>query len=118
SGVSEGMAQRLTRYGRLLGTAFQVADDLLDLTGHEPTAGKTLGTDLQQQKLTLPLIHALRRVPAEQATRLRQALRHPTGETREVVTAALRDTGAIGYAKRKADELAGQAAAELVCLSP
>ena len=116
SGGSEGVVEHLTRYGRLLGMAFQVADDLLDLTGQEQTAGKTLGTDLEQQKLTLPLIHALPRAPAEPASRLRQALRHPTGENRDVVIDALRETGAIGYAKRKADELAGQAAAALECL--
>jgi octaprenyl-diphosphate synthase len=118
SGATEGVVERLTRYGRLLGMAFQVADDLLDLTGHEQTAGKTLGTDLAQQKLTLPLIHALRRVPAEPAARLRQALRHPTGENRDVVATALRETGAFGYARRKADELAGQAASALECLPP
>ena len=58
-------------YGRNLGLAFQIADDLLDLVGREETAGKTLGTDLDQQKLTLPLIHALANLPTEEADQLR-----------------------------------------------
>ncbi|HEY1379286.1 MAG TPA: polyprenyl synthetase family protein, partial [Gemmataceae bacterium] len=56
AGADADAVERLANYGRLLGLAFQVADDLLDLLGREDTAGKTLGTDLQQQKLTLPLI--------------------------------------------------------------
>src|SRR5207245_10277684 len=68
------VVEKLANYGRLLGLAFQVADDLLDLVGQEGTAGKTLGTDLEQLKLTLPLIHMLGRVPADEADRLRQVL--------------------------------------------
>src|SRR5262245_20100774 len=69
------VVERLANYGRLLGMAFQVADDLLDLTGREQTAGKTLGTDLDQLKLTLPLIYMLDNVPAVEATRFRGLLR-------------------------------------------
>ena len=53
AGAGDAAADRLADFGRNLGLAFQVADDLLDLTGEEQTAGKTLGTDLAQQKLTL-----------------------------------------------------------------
>src|SRR5207253_2790564 len=91
------VAERLATYGRSLGMAFQVADDLLDLTGHEPTAGKTLGTDLEQQKLTLPLIHMLERVPADEAARLRVLLRGDSPRRREAVAAALQATNAVGY---------------------
>ena len=51
--------RRLSRYGRTLGMAFQIADDLLDVLGDETDAGKSLGTDLQQRKATLPLIHLM-----------------------------------------------------------
>src|SRR5438132_6887149 len=57
SGAGEGVVEQMTSYGRSLGVAFQIADDLLDLVGEEQTAGKSLGTDLDQQKLTLPVIH-------------------------------------------------------------
>ena len=49
----------LDGYGRDLGVAFQIADDVLDLWGDERTTGKSLGTDLEKQKLTLPLIRLL-----------------------------------------------------------
>src|SRR5581483_7138646 len=86
------VVERLATYGRLLGLAFQVADDLLDLMGQEDTAGKTLGTDLEQQKLTLPLIHMLDRVPADEADRLRRVLGNGAPNKRAAVAGALRWT--------------------------
>ncbi|MFO0804783.1 MAG: polyprenyl synthetase family protein [Gemmataceae bacterium] len=56
AGASEDVAERMANFGRDLGLA-QIADDVLDLVGTESTAGKTLGTDLEQRKLTLPMIH-------------------------------------------------------------
>src|SRR5262245_42224702 len=70
SGAGDGAVEQLSSYGRSLGIAFQIADDLLDLVGEEQTAGKSLGTDLEQQKLTLPLIYLLATAPAEQAARV------------------------------------------------
>src|SRR5262249_28295025 len=63
AGMTDAVAENLAAFGRNLGIAFQIADDLLDLTGDESKAGKTLGTDLEQQKLTLPLIHSLNHLP-------------------------------------------------------
>jgi octaprenyl-diphosphate synthase len=109
--------ERLANYGRLLGLAFQVADDLLDLVGQEQTTGKTLGTDLEQQKLTLPLIHLLDSVPADEAARLRQLLR-AGGSKRSSLAAALERADAVGYARRRAEAFAAEAADELDCLPP
>src|SRR5262249_21527118 len=61
AGAAADVVEGLARYGRWLGMAFQIADDLLDLVGEERHAGKTLGTDLEQQKLTLPVIFLLQR---------------------------------------------------------
>ena len=55
--------EALEDYGRDLGVAFQIADDVLDIWGEERTTGKSLGTDLEKQKLTLPLIRLLGRRP-------------------------------------------------------
>jgi octaprenyl-diphosphate synthase len=112
------VVERLANYGRLLGTAFQVADDLLDLLGQEQATGKTLGTDLEQQKLTLPLIHLLDRVPADEAARLRQLLRDGGQRRRETLAIALAKADAVGYARRRAERLAAEAADELDCLPP
>jgi len=112
------VVERLANYGRSLGMAFQVADDVLDLTGREQTAGKTLGTDLDQLKLTLPLIHMLENVPSGEATRLRALLRGHSPQRREAIVAALAATDAVGYARGKAEEFATSARDELACLPP
>ena len=70
------VVERLAEYGRHLGIAFQIADDILDLGGDPEAAGKTLGTDVEQQKLTLPLIRALGDSSAGDAAGLRKALQN------------------------------------------
>lgn len=75
AGATDEAIERLSEYGRDLGIAFQIADDVLDLQGSEQAAGKTLGTDVEQQKLTLPIIRALSELPDADAERLRQAVR-------------------------------------------
>ncbi len=57
AGAGDHLVDRLETFGRRLGIAFQINDDLLDLEGTEQKAGKSLGTDLANQKITLPLIH-------------------------------------------------------------
>jgi octaprenyl-diphosphate synthase len=59
AGADERVADELEGFGRDLGIAFQIADDLLDVLGEEKTTGKSLGTDLEKQKPTLPIIRAL-----------------------------------------------------------
>ena len=113
AGAGEGRADEMAAYGRNLGLAFQVADDLLDLTGDEQKAGKTLGTDLEQGKLTLPLIYALAELPADDADRLRDVLRDGGPGRQLAVADALRVTGAVAYARRRAEEFARAARAAL-----
>jgi octaprenyl-diphosphate synthase len=116
SGQPAEVVERLTAYGRGLGIAFQIADDLLDLVGEERMTGKSLGTDLEQQKLTLPLVHLLETAPRELATRVRQILGNPANHKREALRPILMETGALAYAQRRAEEVAAEARAELVCL--
>jgi octaprenyl-diphosphate synthase len=116
AGASEDVAAKLANYGRSLGLAFQIADDVLDLVGNEDTAGKTLGTDLAQQKLTLPVIHCLHRLPPAEAAKLRDAIRTAADGLGPRVLAALEKTQSVAYAKRKADEFARAAKSELECL--
>jgi octaprenyl-diphosphate synthase len=116
AGASEEVAEQLAAFGRNLGIAFQVADDLLDLTGDEGAAGKTLGTDLDQQKLTLPLIHALRELPPAEAEALRTLLGSTDANRRAKVRAALEAVGAIDTARRQAEEFARSARNALDCL--
>ncbi|HEV3256576.1 MAG TPA: polyprenyl synthetase family protein [Gemmataceae bacterium] len=108
----------LAGYGRWLGIAFQIADDLLDLVGEERAAGKSLGTDVEQQKLTLPLICLLHGARAETAARVRHILASTGNHKREALRPYLAETGALRYAGDRAEEFAGRARAELECLPP
>ncbi len=65
----------MEQFGRHLGMAYQIYDDLVDFLGEEQRIGKTLGTDLATGKLTLPLMLLLERLPEEERTRLLGALR-------------------------------------------
>ena len=69
AGAPESTVRAMDDYGRDLGVAFQIADDVLDLWGEERAIGKSLGTDLEKQKLTLPLIRLLATSGPETAER-------------------------------------------------
>ncbi|MBY0229633.1 MAG: polyprenyl synthetase family protein [Gemmataceae bacterium] len=113
AGAKDEVIDAMERYGRWLGQAFQIADDLLDLTGQETLAGKSLGTDLEQGKLTLPLLHALRGPHAE---RVRLLLTSDNANRRESLRPWLGDS--LAYARRVALDLAAKARRELALLPP
>jgi octaprenyl-diphosphate synthase len=110
------VVEALARFGRGVGLAFQIADDLLDLVGDERATGKSLGTDLEQGKLTLPLIHLLREVGGSLAGRVQQILHSPENHKREALRPMLLESGGLEYARRRAEELARRAREELACL--
>jgi octaprenyl-diphosphate synthase len=116
--AAEPIIESLSRYGRSLGIAFQIADDLLDLVGREDEAGKSLGTDLKQLKLTLPLIHLLREAGPEDARQIRQLLTQPGERELRLLQRHLRESGAITYATRTAERYAADARQELFDLPP
>jgi len=118
SGADSDTVQGLARFGRWLGIAFQIADDLLDLVGEERITGKSLGTDLDQNKPTLPLIYLLGEAAPEKASRLRQILSSPGNHKRETLRPYLVESGSLHYASKKAEEYADKAKAELACLAP
>ena len=104
--ADDAVVSALEAYGRSLGIAFQIADDLLDLLGTERETGKTLGTDLEKQKLTLPVIRLLNRASESEAGRIRNLLSHPTAQSRAELLPSLEQSGAIEYAVRRAGEFA------------
>jgi len=103
-GASPAACDALDGFGRSLGVAFQIADDLLDVVGSEHKTGKSLGTDLLKQKLTLPLIHLLAHAPARRAEEIRELLAHPDDETRAKLLPIMQASGALQYARARADE--------------
>ena len=74
SGASEGVQANLYDFGLKLGTAYQIYDDCLDLVGDEKVVGKTLGTDLEKGKLTLPLLNLIREATETQKAKLNKLL--------------------------------------------
>ncbi len=70
AGFEGGYVEATSRFGRHLGIAYQIYDDLVDFFGEEARMGKTLGTDLASGKLTLPLLVLLERLPAAERTTL------------------------------------------------
>ena len=113
AGADPATIDAMDDYGRDLGVAFQIADDVLDLWGDEQTTGKSLGTDLEKQKLTLPLIHLLANAPAGLASRLRRLIATPGAATREELRPYLESSGALDYAWEQARAHAAQASDSL-----
>jgi octaprenyl-diphosphate synthase len=110
--------ESLERYGRNLGVAFQIADDLLDVTGDENTVGKSLGTDLVKEKATLPLIRLLGQIAPNERPNLISALSAPGNHRLETLRKWIDGTDAISYARQRAMDFSQQAANELKLLPP
>lgn len=103
----------MEQYGRSLGLAFQIADDVLDLMGNERKTGKSLGSDLQKQKLTLPLIRLLKTSSERDSAEIRQLLARPDESTRDRLTPFLERSDAFEYTNQKAKSLAADARRQL-----
>lgn len=104
-------------YGRNLGVAFQIIDDVLDVVGRPENVGKTLGTDLVNQKPTLPVIHCLEQSSEQERRELKKVLvdRHST--TQDLVP-FLASTNSLQYARRLAQNHARLAKAFAHSLEP
>lgn len=108
SGATPVLIEALTAFGHHLGIAFQVADDVLDLTGSESIAGKSLGTDVLQKKLTLPLIHLLQQGDAR-SNEARDILEDPQSHSIPRLRQLLEQAESIQYAQHKAERHVRQA---------
>ena len=110
SGADEATIESFKAFGRDLGVAFQIVDDVLDLVGDANEVGKTLGTDLQNRKMTLPVIHALASLRGVDRDGLFELLRMNTVSVKDVV-AVLHKSGSIDYARGVAKTIAERAIA-------
>jgi octaprenyl-diphosphate synthase len=105
----------LGQFGLHAGVAFQIADDLLDVTGSEDTTGKTAQSDLAQNTVTLAVIHLLQAVAASERGAVHAMLEAPDtsrGRLAEVLTRH----GSLQYARERAAQYAAQATASLAAL--
>jgi octaprenyl-diphosphate synthase len=111
--ASAEMEAAAAAYGRHIGTAFQLIDDVLDYSGEAAALGKNVGDDLREGKPTMPLIRVMEVGTSAQKQLIQDAIR--TGEADfAAVAQAIRDTGALDYTRQAAvaeSELARQALA-------
>ena len=107
--VSAERRAALAAYGRHLGTAYQLVDDVLDYRSSPAERGKNLGDDLAEGKPTLPLIQALRAGSAAQREAIREAIRNGGRGQLEAVVDAIESTGGLDYAARLARAEANEA---------
>ena len=119
-GVPENQERALAAFGLDLGIAFQLMDDTLDYISEEKTLGKTIGKDLSEGKVTLPLIYTLRTASPAGQERLRAVIRSPnrTEEDLHRVMQAVQDSGGIGYTVNRAADYVQQAKDRLSIFSP
>ena len=118
AGASPEHEAALDGYGRNLGMAFQVVDDLLDLEGDEALTGKSLGTDLEQLKPTLPLIRLLSMLPPDERSALQRQLADAEGGRRALLDPWLRRSDGLNYARAAAQRFTLAAQRDLTTLPP
>ena len=116
SGADDVTTDALDRYGRNLGIAFQIADDVLDIWGEERTTGKSLGTDLEKQKLTLPVIRLLEIADPITGQSVRHMLSEARAECRKQLVPLLEESGALDYSWKRARWHVSEAVKALECL--
>jgi octaprenyl-diphosphate synthase len=98
AGASTAHQSALASYGKHLGTAYQLIDDVLDYRSDPATRGKNLGDDLAEGKPTLPLLHALRHGNDEQRALIRLAIEQGGLAQLGPIVEAIEITGGLDYA--------------------
>ena len=117
AGASPSQQRALADFGRHLGTAYQLIDDVLDYQSNPAELGKNLGDDLAEGKPTLPLIQALKKA-SDPGTRsiIRGAIENGGLEQLDVIVGAIESTGALEYTRALAQDEADQALTALQTL--
>ena len=109
AGASPSLQQALGEYGKHLGTAYQLIDDMLDYRSDPSERGKNLGDDLAEGKPTLPLIHALKVSGPDARSMIRLAIEQGGLAQMDSVVAAIESSGALEYTRALAQDEADQA---------
>jgi octaprenyl-diphosphate synthase len=114
--ADRGLEESCADFGRSLGTAFQLVDDLLDYEGNSDELGKNVGNDLREGKPTLPLLLAMERGTAEERVLIRHAIEHGEMNKLPQILAVVRRTGALDATREAAQREADLARAALDAL--
>ena len=107
--------ENITRFGELVGLAFQIRDDLLDYVSRTNLIGKPYANDLKEKKITLPLIHALRTATKKEASSILGMIKKGNLQAADIahIMSFVKDKGGIDYAQHRSEELIDEAIALL-----
>ncbi|MGB4813168.1 MAG: polyprenyl synthetase family protein [Methylophilaceae bacterium] len=106
----------LSLYGMHIGTAFQLVDDVLDLSGNALDIGKNLGDDLSEGKPTLPILYAMRHGNAAESSAITHAIKQGGLDDFSTILGAVHRTGALEYVRSLAEKEANAARAAIMHL--
>ncbi len=117
AGANRKVADMLYNYGLKIGIAFQIVDDCLDVMGSEDEIGKSLNTDIQKGKLTLPLIRLVNTLPSHKLETTKELIfQHTAKETKNTILDLLTEHDAVEYAFNTARKIVRQAQDEIAPL--
>lgn len=109
----------MSRFGENLGIAFQLKDDLLDYIGSSKIMGKPTGSDIKENKITLPLIHALDKAEKNVQSRIINTLQAGVNENEvDKIVEFVKDYGGLEYGRQIAGEYAAKARESLTGYIP
>jgi octaprenyl-diphosphate synthase len=119
AGATEEEERRVGEYGRSLGMAFQIVDDVLDLTASEEVLGKPVASDLREGKVTMAVVHALERCTPEERKLVETVLRERAfiSVCHEQILAMLQRYGSVDVAMARAQEYS-ETARKSICTFP
>src|SRR3954470_21375590 len=116
AGANDTQIEAAGEFGRSLGTAFQLIDDVLDYAGDAAEIGKNVGDDLREGKPTLPLIYLMENGTPEQRELVRTCIEQGDEQHFDAVLAAITSSGALYYTREQAQIAAQRAAAAIADL--
>ncbi|HJV76001.1 MAG TPA: octaprenyl diphosphate synthase [Noviherbaspirillum sp.] len=117
AGASDSEIEAAAEYGRSLGTAFQLIDDVLDYSGNAADIGKNVGDDLREGKPTLPLIYLMQHGTPGQRELVRACIENGDEQHFDEILAAITGSGALDYTKGEAEKAARRAAHSVSALA-
>jgi octaprenyl-diphosphate synthase len=117
AGAPDSAIDAAAEYGRSLGTAFQLIDDVLDYSGNAADIGKNVGDDLREGKPTLPLIYLMQNGTPEQRQLVRACIENGDEQHFGEILAAITGSGALDYTKQEAEKASQRAANSISSLS-
>jgi len=99
--VSDTKIEALTRFGMRIGSAFQISDDTLDYIAAEEEFGKAIGKDIEEGKITLPLIHTMKKCSSNERKLIKQSIQNKETSVSDILSLIHKYDG-INYALNKA----------------